>query len=285
MPEAGGLRYETRGPADAPPVLLLHGFMGSAGEWSEIASALSGEYRCLIPDLPGHGGSTGLPYPESYTMEGAARAITALLDAEEIDRCAVAGYSMGGRLALYLALRHPQRVERLLLESASPGLATEDERAARLASDEKLARRLETGDLREFVEDWYLQPLFATLARDETLLRRTIEARVQNDPRELARSLRAMGTGSQPSLWEELPDLRVPTLPVVGEEDAKFVALARQKRRASANVRIIMVPGSGHSVHAEISERYVEIVRSFIGISRYRQVTHILHLPTLTSRP
>jgi pimeloyl-ACP methyl ester carboxylesterase len=96
-----------------------------------------------------------------------------------------------------------------------------------------LVQRLETYDLREFVEDWYSQPLFVTLARDEELLHRTIEARLQNDPHELARSLRAMGTGIQTSLWEELPSLSVPTLVVAGEEDKKFMQIAREMERAS----------------------------------------------------
>jgi len=268
MPEAAGLYYETRGPDDAPPLLLLHGFMGSSAEWDEVAAALRDGHRLLIPDLPGHGLSTGLPYPDSYAMQGATDALISLLDAENVDRCAVAGYSMGGRLALYLALRHPERVNRLLVESASPGLATEEERAARRAADEKLAQRLETEDLREFVEDWYQQPLFANLARDEELLRRTIEARLQNDPHELARSLCAMGTGSQPSLWEELPELKVPTLAVVGEEDAKFVRIAREVERRSANVRVVVVPGTGHSVHAEALGAYILMLKrclQFVG--------------------
>jgi 2-succinyl-6-hydroxy-2,4-cyclohexadiene-1-carboxylate synthase len=264
MPSAAGLRYTTRGPANAPPLLLFHGFMGSAAEWDEVAAALAPDYRCLIPDLPGHGGSTGLQYPESYTMDGAARALVTLLNAEEVGCCAVAGYSMGGRLALYLALRHPQRVERLLLESSSPGLATEEERAVRRTADEKRAQRLETGDLREFVEDWYRQPLFATLVCNEPLLQRTIEARMENDPRELARSLRAMGTGSQPPLWDELPKLRVPALSVAGEEDAKFVALAREMERASVNAQATTVPNVGHSVHAEAPGAYVELVRRLL---------------------
>jgi 2-succinyl-6-hydroxy-2,4-cyclohexadiene-1-carboxylate synthase len=264
MPSAAGLHYITRGPADAPPLLLLHGFMGSTSEWDEVANALSDSYRLLIPDLPGHGASTGLTYPDSYTMDGAARSLTILFDTESLDRCAVAGYSMGGRLALYLALRYPERVERLLLESASPGLATEDERAARRAADEKLAQRLQTEDLRDFVEGWYRQPLFATLARDEELLRRTIEARLHNDPQELARSLRAMSTGSQPPLWEELPSLSVPTLAVAGEKDEKFVRIARRMECEGPTVWAIILEGVGHSVHAEAIERYVKIVRNSV---------------------
>jgi 2-succinyl-6-hydroxy-2,4-cyclohexadiene-1-carboxylate synthase len=260
MPSASGLHYITHGPKEAPPLLLLHGFMGSSAEWSEIADSLSNTYRLLIPDLPGHGASTGLPYPDSYTMQGASNSLLTLLDAENVDRCALAGYSMGGRLALYLALRHPERVDRLLLESASPGLATEEERAARRATDEKLARRLETENFRDFVEDWYRQPLFATLARDEELLRRTIEARLNNDPHELARSLRAMGTGSQPSLWEELPGLSVPALAIAGEEDRKFVALAWEMGHDSESVRVAMVKRAGHSAHSEMPETYIDLL-------------------------
>lgn len=240
--------------------------MGSSAEWTEVADALSDEYRLLIPDLPGHGASTGLPYPDSYTMHGAARALLELLATESVGSCAVAGYSMGGRLALYLALRHPERVDRLLLESASPGLATEEEHAARRAADERLARRLETEDLREFVEDWYRQPLFATLARDEELLHRTIDSRLHNDPHELARSLRAMGTGSQPSLWDELPELSVSTLAVVGEEDEKFLWIAREMDRVNANVRAAVILSAGHCVHAETIQSYIELLTKFYKV-------------------
>lgn len=268
MPRAAGLHYTVRGPAGAPPVLLLHGFMGSAAEWDAVAEALAGDHHCLIPDLPGHGGSTGLPYPDAYTMDGAAHASLALLDAEGVDRCAVAGYSMGGRLALYLALRHPQRVERLLLESASPGLATEKERAARRAADREKAQRLETGDLREFVEDWYRQPLFVTLARDESLLQRTVEVRLENDPRELARSLRAMGTGVQPSLWKEWPGLKMSTLAVVGEEDEKFIEISHRMATLSPTVQTVNVTGAGHNVHTEVKNLYLEILLHFLEKSR-----------------
>lgn len=242
--------------------------MGSAAEWDEVAAALAGDYRCIVPDLPGHGVSTGLPYPESYTMDGASHALITLLNAEGVDRCTVAGYSMGGRLGLYLALRHPRHVGRLLLESASPGLATEEERAARRAADEGRARWLETGSVREFVEDWYRQPLFATLARDEPLLRRTIEARLENDPRELARSLREMGTGSQPSLWKELADLCPPTLAVAGEMDAKFVALARRMEASSPTIRAIIVEEAGHGVHAETLGAYIGPLKKFLEEGR-----------------
>lgn len=73
-----------------------------------------------------------------------------------------------------------------------------------------------------------------------------------------------MGTGSQPSLWEELPGLSVPALAVAGEEDKKFVELAREMERRSVNVRAVVVPGVGHSMHSESHERCMRIVRNFI---------------------
>ncbi|MDP8899869.1 MAG: alpha/beta fold hydrolase, partial [Actinomycetota bacterium] len=187
-------------------MLSLHGFMGRGEDWRGVSAALAGRHCCVAPDLPGHGASLRLP-PESYSMEGAARSVLETLDATGTDRAAIVGYSMGGRLALYLALRHPKRCAGLFLESTSPGLEDAGERTARRAADEEKAARLEGGDLQGFLREWYRQPIFAPLARDEDLLRRTIEDRLRNDPAELAKSLRGMGTGSQPSLWGELPNL------------------------------------------------------------------------------
>jgi 2-succinyl-6-hydroxy-2,4-cyclohexadiene-1-carboxylate synthase len=178
------------------------------------------------------------------------------------------GYSMGGRLALYLALRYPERCAGLFLESASPGLENSSKRAARCAADESKAKRLESGDLRAFLRDWYRQPLFASLAQDEDLLRRTVEARRRNDPGELARSLRGMGTGNQPSLWGELEGLGVPALAVAGGLDERYAGIS--SRMASINPRIAsaVVSGAGHTVHTEAPAEYVALLGRFVdGLS------------------
>lgn len=246
-----------------PVVLFLHGFMGSKSEWTGVTETLENGFRCVAVDLPGHGISTGLP-DETYTMEGTAEAILGTLDGLEIPRATLVGYSMGGRLALYLALRHPDRCAGLLLESSSPGLEGDAGRAARREADEEKARRLEHGDFEEFLNDWYRQPLFVPVARDGALLRRTIEARRKNDPAELARSLRGMGTGSQPSLWEEMPDLRVPTLAVAGKLDEKFVGISRRMEDLSPRVRTVVVPDTGHNVRAEAPDEYLSLLQGFL---------------------
>ena len=237
--------------------------MGSSSDWRHVAATLAPDHLCVAPDLPGHGVSCGLSCG-SYSFEGAARATLGVLDRLGVGRATVVGYSMGGRLALYLALRHPRRCSGLFLESASPGLEDATERAARRRADEEKARRLETDDFETFLRDWYAQPLFASLARRDGLVEETIEARRGNDPAELARALRGMGTGAQPPLWGELPGLAVPTLALAGELDEKFVAVSRRMAAASPNVRAAVVPGAGHNVRAEAPETYLDALRGYL---------------------
>ena len=245
-------------------MLFLHGFMGRAEDWREVSGGLGSPFFRVAVDLPGHGASLEVP-PDRYTMRGAARSVLDVLDGVGVGRATVVGYSMGGRLALYLALRHPDRCAGLFLESASPGLKDAGERASRRRADEVKAARLEGGDLRGFLRDWYRQPLFASLARDENLLRETTEDKVRNDPVGLARSLRGMGTGSQPSLWGELPVLGVPTLAVAGELDDKFVGISRRMASLSPEMRPAVVPGAGHNVHAEALGPYLSLLRRFLS--------------------
>jgi 2-succinyl-6-hydroxy-2,4-cyclohexadiene-1-carboxylate synthase len=257
------LNYEVSGDRRVPTVLFLHGFMGSSADWRGVMTALGDRTFCIAADLPGHGASLGLRQ-EAYTIEGSARAVIQVLDELEVEYLVVAGYSMGGRLALYLALRYPERCAGFVLESVSPGLEGASEREARRAADESKATRLESGDLETFLRDWYRQPLFSSLAKDERLLRRTIEARLRNKPVELARSLRGMGTGSQPSLWGELESLAVPALAVAGGLDGKYAGISSRLANISPRVEPVVVPGVGHNVHDEAPAEFGDLLKGFL---------------------
>jgi 2-succinyl-6-hydroxy-2,4-cyclohexadiene-1-carboxylate synthase len=257
------LNYEISGDRRAPPVLFLHGFMGSSADWRDTMEAFGDRTLCIAPDLPGHGASLGL-IAEAYTIEGSARTVIGTLDEFDIERPAIVGYSMGGRLALYLALRHPERCAGLFLESASPGLETEVERTARRHADEDRAKRLQSEDLEAFLREWYRQPLFSSLGRDEILLRRTIDARRRNDPAELARSLRGMGTGNQPSLWGELDGLAVPALAVAGGLDEKYATISSRMAGISPRIESELVRGAGHNVHDEAPAEYGTLLGRFL---------------------
>ena len=258
-----GLSRGLSGSPDDPAVLFLHGFMGSSADWNDVVAAIGDRAFCIALDLPGHGASLGLK-PDAYTLEETARTVVRTLDELEVERAVIVGYSMGGRLALYLALRYPERCAGLFLESASPGLESEQERMARRAVDEEKAKRLESGDFETFLTAWYRQPMFASLAENEKLLRRTIEARWRNDPVELARSLRGMGTGSQPSLWGELEALAVPALAVAGGLDEKYAGISSRMASINPKVEPVVIPGAGHNVHDEAPAEYVALFGRFM---------------------
>lgn len=248
-------------------LLFLHGFMGSKEEWHAVTSELTDAFRCLAVDLPGHGRSVELRDPVAYSIEGASDRILELLDDRSVARCTVVGYSMGGRTALYLACYDPGRFERVVLESASPGWPTEAERRERREQDEALARKLGEGDLASFLNFWYDQPLFDSVTRDEERRKALLARRMQNDPRELALSLRGAGSGVQRSLWDELPLLKMPMDLIVGEHDAKYRQIAREMVRLSNRGRVVIVPQAGHNVHLENRGGYLKALRDCLAES------------------
>ncbi|MFL5991207.1 MAG: 2-succinyl-6-hydroxy-2,4-cyclohexadiene-1-carboxylate synthase [Rubrobacteraceae bacterium] len=259
----GKLSYTLSGDVRRPTILFLHGFMGSSEDWWSVVGALDKRFTCLAVDLPGHGASLGLA-PEDCTVEGATRSLLTLLDELDIDRTVLVGYSMGGRLALYLALRHPEQCAGLFLESSSPGIEGEAEREARHRADEEKAVRLESGDLAGYLYEWYRQPLFASLSRYEGLVEAVIEARSRNDPAELARSLRGMGAGAQPSLWGEVTGVRIPALVVAGELDERYAGIAARMASLNPRIRSAIVTGVGHNVRVEAPGAYLALLESFL---------------------
>lgn len=261
MPE---LHYAGYGSPSNPPVLFLHGFMGSAGDWEPIVAALEEQFYCLCVDLPGHGRSTRFPRLDTYTMPATSSLLLNLFTKEGIENAHIVGYSMGGRTALYFAAHHAARCRKLVLESASPGLEKERDRLERRGVDQARAERLETEDFLEFLEEWYDQPLFDTYRDRPELLRRMISTRSNNDPRELARSLRGMGTGQQPALWDRLATLHVPVLAVAGALDGKYVETAERMRVLMPNVRTAIIPDAGHNVHAEQPDVYADTLSDFL---------------------
>lgn len=259
-----------KGEAGLPAAVFLHGFMGAGTDWDCITDSLSRDFRCYCPDLPGHGGTV---CAGPLRMEAAAEALVGRLDALHIERCTLIGYSMGGRLALYLALTFPERFARVVLESTSPGLKTEEERRPRREHDERLAQRLESlsGDaaaFAAFLEEWYQQPLFAGLRQHSAAYQEMLERRARNNPRALAAALRGMGVGAQPSLWERLPGYRTPTLLIVGEADRKFRIAAEEMCEVSPAIAVEVLTGCGHNVHLENPSGYTTVLKRFLESAR-----------------
>lgn len=247
-----------------PPVLFLHGFTGSAQAWQPVVERLSSQVTCITVDFLGHGQSDAPQDPLRYAMEQIVTDLETLMTTLGFPAFACVGYSMGGRTALCLACAVPNRVHALVLESASPGLRSPEERRARQESDNKLAEKVLEVGVEPFMDDWQSIPLFATQQRlPKATLARQREIRCQNTAYGLAGSLRGMGTGAQPSLWDQLNDLRMPVLLVTGDEDTKFCAIAKEMSVHLPHATHALIHEAGHSVHLERMDAYVDSVRSF----------------------
>jgi 2-succinyl-6-hydroxy-2,4-cyclohexadiene-1-carboxylate synthase len=246
--------------------MLLHGFSGAAISWREVLPRLISRYRIIAPDLLGHG-ATGAPEdPARYGIELQSADLAAILDALNIDRVGLHGYSMGGRLALYTAIAYPSRFSALSLESASPGLDSEDERFARRHSDEALAARILEHGIGAFVNEWEQLPLFSTQsALPLTVLTVQRETRLNQRPVGLANSLRGMGTGVQPSLWDRLDELSMPVQLMTGALDAKFEEIGDQLTKRIPHARRVRVPEAGHTIYLEQPDAWLETVQAFFA--------------------
>ena len=132
LPDGVEIRVVDRGSGPKTPVLLVHGFTGSAEAWSDdlIRALTASGRRVVAVDLPGHGGSDTPPEPERYGMERVVDDLTRILEHLDIRKADWIGYSMGGRVALGAAVLAPEGIRRLVLEGASPGIADFGEAAA-----------------------------------------------------------------------------------------------------------------------------------------------------------
>ena len=222
---------------------MLHGFSGTRHAWDAVAAQLSPQrYLPLALDLPGHGDLAAQAAPISFQT-----CVAGVLERAP-ERFALCGYSLGGRVALHVALAAPERITRLVLVSTSAGIEDPVERGERRAADRLLAEQLETIPFEQFIERWRTQPLFAQDPPDVGELAREDQRR--NRPLALAAVLRGIGTGEMAPLWGRLAELKMPATVVAGERDVKFRALAQRMVAALAQAELSIVPG-GHGLPLE----------------------------------
>jgi 2-succinyl-6-hydroxy-2,4-cyclohexadiene-1-carboxylate synthase len=227
-------------------VVLLHGFSGTHRAWDGVVARLHPErYLPRVLDLPGHGDAADAQRP--ITFANCAEHVLARSPAQFV----LCGYSLGGRVALHVALTAPERVARLVLVSTTAGIEDPAERAERQLADHRLADELERGGwagFDSFIERWRTQPLFAEDSPEVSTLAREDQRR--NRPDALAAVLRGIGTGEMAPLWGRLGELRMPVTMLAGGRDAKFQALGRRMVELLPNAELVVVPG-GHGLPLE----------------------------------
>ncbi|WP_226580109.1 2-succinyl-6-hydroxy-2,4-cyclohexadiene-1-carboxylate synthase [Halobacillus litoralis] len=262
MYEVGNRGYWVEEEGQGEPLLLLHGFTGSTKTFHSMLEHLTGNYRIIKIDLPGHGrtGSIG-----KVSMERFCRDLAALLEKMDITSVTLLGYSLGGRAALSFAMLYPLHVERIILESASPGLATTEEQLSRQAKDQALAGMVQKEGLESFVSYWENIPLFQSQSRLPDDAKKALRQERLNQTAEgLSNSLLGMGTGHQPSWWEQLPSLRQPVMLITGQEDRKFQLINQKMYEELPNASWQQVEDAGHTVHLEKPKIFAKIVDGFM---------------------
>ena len=251
-------------------IVMLHGFTGSTKTWEQVASMLP-QYRIIAIDCIGHGQTESPNDYTIYQMEHQLAVLEEVFEALQLTTFTLIGYSMGGRIALSYAIKYPGRVQTLMLESASPGLRTEQERRVRKEADEALANNIQLNGIASFVDMWENIPLFASQKRLPEHIQQSIrEERLQQNEQGLASSLRGIGTGVMPPMWDQLHTLSMPVTLITGALDTKFVDIAREMTIFIQKVRHLIVNDVGHAIHVENSTEFATIVKETISLNPNR---------------
>lgn len=261
-----GIRYNVDTYGDGFPVILLHGFTGDVSIWKPFYESWGKQSKLIAVDIIGHGKTEIPDDPERFKMLSVVDDLFLIMEKLKISKADILGYSMGGRLALSFAAKYPTKVRKLVLESASPGLESDAMRKQRMEQDEKLASFIEEKGIEAFVDYWENISLFASQKQLPVEVKKHIrKQRLSNNEKGLANSLRGMGTGAQPSWWDELDELNVYTLLITGSLDEKFCLIAEKMTTRLKNVEWVNVEEAGHAIHVEKSEKFGTIVSRFLS--------------------
>ncbi len=274
MIDAGGVRLHVEEMGSGTPVVVLHGFTGSARAMACIAEGLSDTHRTLSVDFVGHGRSAAPRSAAAYSMTACVAQLASLFDELDLHETHLIGYSMGGRVALAFCVAHPARVVSALLLGASAGIRDPQQRASRARDDEALAERIEREGIEAFVDFWISQPFLVDARRlGARGVAKARKLRLGNSAHGLAASLRGMGLGAQPPIHGALARVAVPICLAVGEEDLKFQALAAEMSQELPNARVEIVPEAGHSAHTDNPAAFLALARRFFADVKTQKTT------------
>ncbi len=262
-----GIQLNVELQGHGPTIVMLHGFTGDLSTWRSLTDHLKERYTTVLVDLIGHGRSDAPEEPDRYSMERCVEDLLVLAGRLGIGEAVWMGYSMGGRVCLCLGVTAPERCRALVLEGASGGIEDEEERVARVLADRGVAKRIEEEGVGWFVDYWESQALFTSQVRlDEEVRLELRRQRLGNRATGLANSLRGMGTGAQPTIYNQLPGFQRPALFLAGEEDRKFVELGRRMSELTPRGRFESISEAGHCAHLENPQQFRAKVSDFLEV-------------------
>lgn len=247
-------------------IFFLHGFTGSSEDWRQIAISIEPKYKIIMLDLIGHGKSDSPKDISLYTADSIVKEIFEVINYFTSEKIILAGYSMGGRTALSFAVKHPDRLKKLILESSTPGLKEKNIRAARSNLDEQLASYIESHELVDFIDYWMNIDLFATQRNlPQEKLNEIRDSKLKNNKAGLANSLRGFSTGRMPCLVDQIKNIRCSSLLITGELDIKYTLINSEMLNRFRTAKHFIIKNAGHNTHLEKPVDFINVINDFLN--------------------
>lgn len=244
---------------ELPDLVLLHGFLGSGKVFDSIISDLSKFCNPITIDLLGHGESEGAELHYQFSTKEQVGGLVHIFNSLFDKPFFLYGYSMGGRLALQFAINHSHKLNGLILESATFGIESEQERIARQSLDAERADHI-LGNFSSFLEEWKTMPLFQSSKTDGNLE----SIHKQQNPLWMANSLLGFGTGTMPFIKNQLHQVSCPSLLVAGERDTKFCSINSAMSKSITSCDFYVIADSGHRIHIDNPKGLLNYLQIFI---------------------
>lgn len=248
------LPIEYYGDPDKPLLVLLHGFLGSAEDWTMFIPQLTNFY-CAAVDMPGHGKAILDQFPDITSFTDVGDLIVKQLQQHPFF---LLGYSMGGRIALDITRRYSSQVKKLICVSGSPGIEDENLASIRYEKDKKL---LVNCDKKVFLQKWYKQNLFCGITEDAKYTQ-LFTRRLQGNFIEMQKGLDIMSVGKQPNMWPWLKNNQKSILYICGRMDVKYLGIA-QRLQQQTSVEISIFEKCSHMPHFQKPEIFTQLVNKY----------------------
>ncbi|MBL1215381.1 MAG: 2-succinyl-6-hydroxy-2,4-cyclohexadiene-1-carboxylate synthase [Ignavibacteriae bacterium] len=247
------------------PIIFLHGFTGSAADWQFIFPQLDDSYFAAAIDLIGHGKTDSPENINFYSEDYQHKIIEAAVQYFGFDKFVLAGYSMGGRLALGYTICNPAKVAALILESTTAGIENPTEREERIYADKKLAENLIAFGINSFIESWLKLPIFSSLKNiDSKKYELMKKNKLRSNKTGLANTLLAFSTGAMRSYWNKISEINCRTLFITGELDSKFLHFNKQMNAEIRSSQLEVIKNCGHNAHLEKPNEFIILINNFL---------------------
>ena len=257
----------TNNESSRDSAFFLHGFTGYAMDWVPVVSSLNKRFNYYLVDLVGHGKSDSPKESYYYSIDSIVNQLKEIILSLSNDKIVLAGYSMGGRIALNFALTNGTMLKGLILESSTWGISNENLKKERVLQDEKLAEFIDKNPIDKFVDYWMNIGLFNTQRRfSNEMLSQIREQKLENNKTGLANTLRCSGTGNMKPLYNNIKDIPLKTLLITGGLDSKFTEINVEMVKLFTNAEHKIIKNAGHNTHLEEPQRFIEAINKFLFV-------------------